>query len=637
MELLLALALGSVKALLLLAIAAAGATLLHEKPARLRVVVWATALAGSLFIPVVTPVLPQLELPVLPNFADELQPASGTNAPASVEPTDAVHTGEALSAAETSMPHFVAPADPGIQWSTLLLVAWAAGAGITLSRLAVGFWRTRQLIRLSVPISDPEWLEDLARARRRVGLRRAVRIVITREVEIPATVGVVRPTVIVPQAAVSWPRERREAVLLHELVHVSRLDWPLRLVARLARGCYWFNPLAWWAVRRLDLEQELACDEEVVALGTRPSVYACHLLGIAHAVARHPAPAVSGLEMARASHLEERIMSILETSNPRRIGRRVLAPAAVLIAAMVPALAAVAPTDAPRSATTSQLKQVLEDIEAAEARMEPQLAKIEAIETEMAPSLEEISAIAGAIDDEAIAAIEAELQPYLERIEALELDMAPTEAEMEAIEARLQGLELHVDDGTLADIERQLREQLEPLEEELEQLHLSMAPALEQIAAIDREMEPIHERLEAMHEQLEPKHEELEKIHAAMEPFQERMEAVHRELEPIHEEMEELGERLEEAVAAEVEPVLREHLGSVAGPQAPFTELAARIVDEGHVHVDGDLVTVEISTREAREILSGLLGPHRTGSQQAFDAAVEAAAAAVSHLEITAR
>jgi beta-lactamase regulating signal transducer with metallopeptidase domain len=160
-----------------------------------------------------------------------------------------------------------------------MLAAWAVGAGIALSRLGVALWRTRRLIRRARPSSDPGWLDDLDRARRRVGLGRAVRMVMSRDVEIPATVGVVWPTVILPPAAGSWPRERREAVLLHELVHVSRLDWPLRLVARLARGCYWFNPLAWWAVRRLDLEQELACDEEVVALGTRPSVYACHLLG----------------------------------------------------------------------------------------------------------------------------------------------------------------------------------------------------------------------------------------------------------------------------------------------------------------------------------------------------------------------
>ena len=70
-----ALVLGSVKALLLLAMAAAGAALLQRKPARLRVVVWATALAGTLLIPVVTPVLPRLELPVLPLTAAEPRPA----------------------------------------------------------------------------------------------------------------------------------------------------------------------------------------------------------------------------------------------------------------------------------------------------------------------------------------------------------------------------------------------------------------------------------------------------------------------------------------------------------------------------------------------------------------------------------
>ncbi len=468
-------------------------------------------------------------------------------------------------------------------------------------------------------------------------MTRAVRMVISHQVEIPATVGVVRPTVILPQAAGSWSWERREAVLLHELVHVSRLDWPLRLVARLARGCYWFNPLAWWAVRRLDLEQELACDEEVVALGTRPSVYACHLLGIARAVARHPAPAISGLEMARASNLEERIMSILETTTPRRLGRRVLAPAAILIAALVPALAAVAPTDAPGSAPKSELKQVLDEMKTVEARMEPQLAKIEAIEAEMAPALEEISTIADTVDDEAIAAIEAELQPYLERIEAVELDLAPIEKEMEAVEERLQGLELQIDDGTLEEIERQIQVQLEPLQGEIERLQASMAPYQEQLEAIQAEIEPIQGKLEAVHEQTEPQHEQLDQIHATMEPYHEQMDAVHRDLEGFHQEMEQLGERLEKALGDEVAAVLCEHLASVTDPQAPLRAVAGQLLDDASINVNGNVVRVSLSEQEAREILSSRLGPHRIGSQESFDAAVAAAAAAVSDLEITAR
>jgi beta-lactamase regulating signal transducer with metallopeptidase domain/predicted nucleic acid-binding Zn-ribbon protein len=626
------LVLGSVKALLLLAMAAAGAALLQRKPARLRVVVWATALAGTLLIPMVTPVLPRLELPVLP--------------PATTEPLPDPRAGLATVAGAIANQPLAHPASlpgptvlttPGPRWPTLMLLGWAAGAGIALSRLGVAVWRTQRLIRRATPVSDGDWLHDLAWTRRRVGLRRTVRIVVSREIEIPATIGVVRPTVIVPDAAGSWPRERREAVLLHELVHVYRLDWPLRLVARLARGCYWFNPLAWWAVRRLDLEQELACDEEVVALGTRPSTYACHLLGIARAVARHPAPAISGLEMARASHLEERIMSILETTTPRRISRRVLAPATILIAALVPALAAVVPTDTPASAPKPELKQVLEEMGAAEARLEPQLAKIEAVKAEMAPALEKISSIEVAIDDEAMAAIEAELQPYLERLESIELDMAPMESEMEAIAQRIEELDLRIDDGTLAEIERQIHEQLEPLQDELERLHESMAPQLEQIEAIHLEMEPMHRQLEAAHVQLEPQHEELEKIHATMEPFHEQMEMIHREMEPIHEEMERLGQRLEEALGVEVAAVLRERLASVTGPQAPFDEAATRILEDAHIHVNGDVVRVSASPTEAREILSDLLGPHRTGSQESFDAAVTAAANAVADLEITAR
>ncbi|PWB78381.1 MAG: hypothetical protein C3F15_01925 [Holophagae bacterium] len=647
------LVLGSFKALLLLAAAAAGAAMLQRKPARLRVVVWATALGGTLLIPLVTPVLPRLELPVLPRLGMELLPITGAPVATAIEAAEAAPALDEFSGREAPMPQPTVLANASPRWPTLMLLGWAAGTGIALARLGIALWCTRRLIRHASPTADPAWLADLARARRRVGLRRAVRMVISHQIEIPATVGVLRPTIILPTSADTWQPERREAVLLHELVHVSRLDWPLRLVARLARACYWFNPLAWWAVRRLDLEQELACDEEVVALGTRPSVYACHLLGIARAIARHPAPAIAGLEMARACHLEERIMSILKATTRRRLGRRVLIPAAVLVGALVPALAAVVPTVTPVSPETPpspqapavtpappaapDLAEILAEMKAVEERMQPQLDQIEAIEAEMAPTLEEISSIADAIDDGAIADIEAELQPYLERIEAIELDTAPVEAEMEAIEERLEGIELHIDDGPLEEVERQIREQLEPLQEELERLEAAMAPQLEQIEAIQREMEPVHEKLGAFHEQLEPQQQELERVHAGMEPFHDQMDAIHQELEPLHEEMERLGERLEKAIGDEVAAVLRGHLASVTDAQAPLRAVAGQLLDDASINVHGDVVRVSMSEEAAREILSSRLGPHRIGSPGAFDAAVAAAAAAVSDLEITAR
>jgi beta-lactamase regulating signal transducer with metallopeptidase domain len=177
-------------------------------------------------------------------------------------------------------------------------------------------------------VEDHYWLAMLAAARNQVGCRRRVRLVTSSEVEVPATLGFFRPVIVLPRHSERWVWGRRQAVMLHEMVHVARFDWPVRTVARLARAFYWFNPLVWWAVRRLDLEQELACDEEVLALGTRASSYACHLLGIARHTAPCPSPAIPALGMARRTHLEERIMTILNRTKHRRAGLVVLLPAA---------------------------------------------------------------------------------------------------------------------------------------------------------------------------------------------------------------------------------------------------------------------------------------------------------------------
>ncbi len=419
---------------------------------------------------------------------------------------------------------------------------------------------------------------------------------------------------------------------MHELVHVSRLDWPLRIVARLARTAYWFNPLAWWAVRRLDLEQELACDEEVVALGTRPSSYACHLLGIARGLGQTPVAAAHGLHIIRKSHLEERIMTILDNKNHRRAGLAVLAPAAILIAALVPALAAVAPSD-PVPASP-EIKQILAEMEEAESRFEPNLERIRELELAMAPEIEALENIEIEIDDEAIAAIEERMKPYLERLEQIEVNMKPDIARMEELERQMQDLELHIDDGTIEDIERQIQQQMEVIHEQMGRIHFDMEPFHEQMEAIHRELEPLHREIAEIHVDMEPFHEQMEAVHRGLEPLHERMGELHLEMEPFHEEMEELGRRLEDAVSAEVAANLRRHLGTVTGPNSPFTEAAARIVEAATIRGGDEELRINSPQDETRQILVDLFAPNRIGTQQSFDDAVDNAVASMSPMII---
>jgi beta-lactamase regulating signal transducer with metallopeptidase domain/predicted nucleic acid-binding Zn-ribbon protein len=522
---------------------------------------------------------------------------------------------------------------PSISWQTWLAMVWFLGACVLLVELGIGQVRALRTLRRARAVTDPLWLKLLAEGVRRTGCRRRLRLLASSEVEVPATVGVLRPVILVPNHADTWPLDRRRAVLLHEIVHVARFDWATRTMARFARAVYWFNPLAWWAVRRLDLEQELACDEEVLALGTRASTYAYHLLGIAHGVLLGPAPASAGIEMARRTHLEERIMTILKTTVHRRIHPAVLLPAVIVMAAMVPALAAVDFSNEPRPAS-NELKEIIVEMQQIEDKLEPNLQQLEDLELELQPTIEAIQDVQIDIDQEKLQEIQEKMQPYIDRMEAIEIDMKPYEQQIQELEYKIQNLVIHVDDGTVEEIEHQIQEQVSKQMEAMESIHVDLEPLMRQIEAIQAEMEPLHKELEAVHIQMEPVHEQLENLHLDMEPIHEQMEAVQKAMEPLHEELERLGDRFERAVGGEIESVLRERLGPVTAPGAPIDEAAARIAEDAHINVDDDVIRVQVSRSEAQEILTDLLAPHRIGTEDAFNAAVAAAADALSPLVI---
>ena len=78
------------------------------------------------------------------------------------------------------------------------------------------------------------------------------------------TVGLLRSTILLPEEAVSWPRDTLRAALLHEAAHARRHDVLATGVARVACALHWFNPLVWIAASWLRRDGELACDEAVL-------------------------------------------------------------------------------------------------------------------------------------------------------------------------------------------------------------------------------------------------------------------------------------------------------------------------------------------------------------------------------------
>jgi beta-lactamase regulating signal transducer with metallopeptidase domain len=229
---------------------------------------------------------------------------------------DQVRTG----AAEPAAGDAVWPSWLGGRPADAIFVLWLMGFVAAIGLLAASLGRGVAMVRRARPVEDAAWLDDLEWHRNFFGIRRRVRLLESSLARAPMTGGLWRPVVIVPEGAAAWSPVLRRLVLLHELVHIRRHDVVRHLVARAGVALYWFHPLAWLAARSSAVAREQACDEEVVRLGVKPSVYASHLLELAEALGHGRLPAAA-LPMIQRSQLEKRLMTILDADSRPRAAR----------------------------------------------------------------------------------------------------------------------------------------------------------------------------------------------------------------------------------------------------------------------------------------------------------------------------
>ena len=149
--------------------------------------------------------------------------------------------------------------------NAVLFIAWCSGGIIYLFRPFLSYWQSRRLRRMAHQIG-PRWA--------RVGY--------SEHIHAPVTVGIFHPVILLPADIQDWATpEERQAVVLHELAHVERRDPIVNLFQTLVGAVLFFHPAVRYALRRLLLERELACDERVLDAGAHPAAYAEILLKVA--------------------------------------------------------------------------------------------------------------------------------------------------------------------------------------------------------------------------------------------------------------------------------------------------------------------------------------------------------------------
>ena len=232
--------------------------------------------------------------------------------------------------------HVLAFARPGTAaaagdhpWHAVLLALWLLGSAAGGSRLVVHYLRLRHDAR---PL-PPGMLRHLPSDLPGLDVRR-----LRLHPSGPAVLWAPRASILLPEDFPErFDTDERRLVLRHELGHVRRGDPLWNLLAGMAAALLWFHPLAWLALPRFRLDQELACDELVLRASPRDEAPYARTLLRSIGVQARPVPMQPALIPWLAEpQLKERLSMIRRThcsATRRRLGYGCLA---LVVAGSIP-------------------------------------------------------------------------------------------------------------------------------------------------------------------------------------------------------------------------------------------------------------------------------------------------------------
>jgi beta-lactamase regulating signal transducer with metallopeptidase domain len=336
------------KATLLLGAAFVAVYWQRTAPASRRHGVWSITFIALLALPLLVVILPAIRVPV-PAALTTSGPAYKVNSetPGSERSAGAVTQGTMGTRTIDPSPPVSPPSAVARLTVTpfqVLMMLWLGGVCLALLAMARSLYRVRRLAASGSGVPDTALNKAAENIARKLGLASKPNLVLSDKVSSPMAGHVAGPIIFLPSDATQWDAERRDIVLAHEMTHLVRRD-PFRiLAARAACGLYWFHPLMWVAARRFAADCEQACDENVLALGIRPSTYARVLMDFANTPPTH-VPSVA-LPIVNRHRLETRLMAILANADRRPVSAGRALSSTFAAAGVIVAIAAAQPAPA---------------------------------------------------------------------------------------------------------------------------------------------------------------------------------------------------------------------------------------------------------------------------------------------------
>ncbi len=169
--------------------------------------------------------------------------------------------------------HWFEPALP------FLSLAYLVTAAFLFVRFYLQYRHTQRLFTTGLQKADAEWRLFLQQAVQHMSIKKKVQIWLSSLVDTPVTLGIIKPVILLPVAAVNHlTLKQAEAIILHELNHIRRNDYLVNLLISCVDVILFFNPFARQLTGIIRKERENCCDDMVLQFCYEPHSYATALL-----------------------------------------------------------------------------------------------------------------------------------------------------------------------------------------------------------------------------------------------------------------------------------------------------------------------------------------------------------------------
>ena len=152
-----------------------------------------------------------------------------------------------------------------------IVIAWAMVVALLGLRLLFGIFWLRSYSTGNRGVLNAYWQQKTNQLAAQFQIAKPVLVRIVDDLESPITLGWIRPMILIPTSLITgMTPSYLEALIAHELAHISRFDYVVNFIQNLIEMVLFFHPAVWWISKKIRIERENIADDLAASMLGEP-------------------------------------------------------------------------------------------------------------------------------------------------------------------------------------------------------------------------------------------------------------------------------------------------------------------------------------------------------------------------------